>query len=91
MKNPNITAKKKFAILTKLMKTQKVSSIPPIFDQNRVVTSAQEKCDIFNEYFSSKATVDGNDDPKPDLPPRDNIQENLNEINPSCAAASPHN
>ena len=83
MKNPNISAKKKFSILTKLMKTQKVSSIPPIFDQNKVVTGAQEKCDIFNKYFSAKATVEGEDDPVPNLTPREDILENLNQINTS--------
>ena len=53
MKNPEISAKKKFSILTKLMKTQKVSTIPPILDKDKVVTNAQAKCKIFNDYFAS--------------------------------------
>ena len=83
MKNPDISAKKKFSILSKLMKTQKVSSIPPILDGEKVVTDAQEKCNIFNDFFASKATVSGDDDEVPDLEPKDDIFEGLNDINTS--------
>ena len=83
MKNPEISAKKKFSILTKLMKTQKVSTIPPILDKDKVVTDAQAKCKIFNDYFASKASVPGNDDQVPDLAPRDDIVENLTTVNTS--------
>ena len=77
MKNLEISAKTKFSILTKLMKTQKVSNIPPILDNGKVVTDAQAKCKIFNNYFASKATVPGNDDQVPNLPLRDDIKENM--------------
>ena len=83
MKNPEISAKKKFSILTKLMKTQKVSTVPPILDNDKVVTDAQAKCKIFNDYFASKASVPGNDDEVPNLVPRDEIQDNLATINTS--------
>ena len=83
MKNSDISAKKKFSILTKLMKTQKVSTIPPILDNGKVVTDAQAKCKIFNDYFASKASVQGNDDVVPNLMPRDDILENLSNINTS--------
>ena len=83
MKNPEISAKKKFSILTKLMKTQKVSTIPPILDNGKVVTDAQAKCKIFNDYFASKASVPGNDDEVPNLTPRDDINENLTTVNTS--------
>ena len=75
MKNPEISAKKKFSILTKLMKTQKVSTVPPILDNDKVVTDAQAKCKIFNDYFASKASVPGNDDEVPNLIPRDEIPQ----------------
>ena len=83
MKNPNITAKKKFTILSKLMKTQKVATVPPILDGERVVTDAQEQCKIFNEFFASKATVPGNDDLVPSLTPKDEILTDLTNINTS--------
>ena len=83
MKNVEISAKKKFSILTKLMKTQKVSNIPPILDNGKVVTDAQAKCKIFNDYFASKAAVPGNDNQVPNLPPRDDINENLSNVNTS--------
>ena len=83
MKNPDISAKKKFSILSKLMKTQKVSSIPPILDGDKVVTDAQEKCKIFNDFFASKATVPGDDEEVPYLAPKDEILEGLNHINTS--------
>ena len=83
MKNVEISAKKKFSIITKLMKTQKVSNIPPILDNGKVVTGAQAKCKIFNDYFASKATVPGNNDQVPNLPLRDDIKENLSNVNTS--------
>ena len=83
MKNPDISAKKKFSILSKLMKTQKVSAVPPILDGEKVVTDAQEKCKIFNDFFASKATVPGNDDPVPNLAPKDEILVDLTNINTS--------
>ena len=36
-----------------------------------------------NKYFSAKATVEGEDDPVPNLTPREDILENLNQINTS--------
>lgn len=68
MKNSEISAKKKFSIITKLMKSQKVSSVPHLKEGDTIVTSLQEKCDTFNDFFSSKATVTGADDPVPELP-----------------------
>ena len=83
VKNSDIFAKKKFSILTKLMKTQKVSNVPHLKEGDTVVTNAQEKCNIFNDFFSSKATVPGVDDPVPELPEKENITEPLNNINTS--------
>jgi hypothetical protein len=80
MKNHNISAKKKFSILTKLMKTQKASTVPPIMDNNTIVTNAKEKCELFNDFFASKATVPGPNDPVPNLNPRDDITTELKEI-----------
>ena len=77
MQNYEISAKKKFSILLKLMKSQKVSSIPPLLSNNTVINDAQRKSQIFNDLFIAKATVDGLDDPVPDLDPIDSIVESL--------------
>ena len=83
MKNSDIPAKKKFSILTKLMKTQKVSNVPHLKEGDTTVTNSQEKCNLFNDFFSSKATVPGVNDPVPELPEKENITEPLNNINTS--------
>ena len=79
LQNHKISAKKKFSILTKLMKSQKLSSIPPIISKNEVINDAQRK----NDIFTAKATVEGNDDPVSVLEPLENILESLDQINTS--------
>ena len=83
MQNHEISAKKKFSILTKLMKSQKLSAIPPIISQNEVINDAKRKSDIFNDLFTAKASVEGNDDPAPVLEPLDSVLESLEQINTS--------
>ena len=61
------------------MKSQKLSSIPPIISKNEVINDAQRK----NDIFTAKATVEGNDDPVSVLEPLDNILESLDQINTS--------
>ena len=46
MHNYHISAKKKFTILTKLMKNNKISRIPPIIEKDQVITDPQQKADI---------------------------------------------
>ena len=77
MQNYEIPAKKKFSILLKLMKSQKLSSIPPILSNNEVIDDAQRKSQIFNDIFTAKATVEGGNDAVPDLDPIDSIFESL--------------
>ena len=83
MHNYSISAKKKFAILTNLMKNGKISSIPPLLDNDKVINDQQEKNNIFNDIFASKATVIGNNDPVPTLEPNDKIHSPLNFLNTS--------
>jgi hypothetical protein len=83
MHNSCISAKKKFSILSKLIRTQKVSSVPPINSNGGVVTNSQEKANIFNNFFADKATVPGNGDPVPPLQPRDDILTPLTQFNTS--------
>ena len=83
MHNYHISAKKKFSILTKLMKNNKISRIPPIIENGQVITDPQQKADIFNNFFASKSSVKNAQDPAPDLPPRNDIFEKLDSINTS--------
>ena len=83
MKNREISAKKKFNILTKLMKNQKQSVIPPLIENDEVINDSQTKADIFNDLFTSKATVSGMNDPVPNLPEKNNIFSSLTKINTS--------
>ena len=46
MHNYHISAKKKFSILTKFMKNNKISRIPPIIENGQVITDPQQKADI---------------------------------------------
>ena len=68
MHNSNISAKKKFCILSKLMKNNKVSHIPPIIEKDKIITDPKEKADIFNNFFASKSSVQGANDPPPVCP-----------------------
>ena len=67
MRNSNISAKKKFSILIKLMKNSKKSQSPPLIEGEKAVSDPQEKSDLFNTYFSSKSTVPNPDDSPPHL------------------------
>ncbi len=83
MHNSSISAKKKFNILKRLMKNNKIANIPPLFQNGNVINDAQTKSNIFNELFANKATVSGNDDPIPILPEKNDITSSLDNINTS--------
>ena len=61
MNNFSISAKKKFSILLRLMKSSKFSSISPLNEDDQIVNEPKNKTEIFNEYFASKSRVDGSD------------------------------
>ena len=83
MSNNEISAKKKFSILTKLMKNQKTSNIPPLIQGNTVINDAKIKSEHLNDIFVSKATVQGSEDPVPVLDPIESISSSLSSINTS--------
>ena len=66
MQNYDISAKKKFSILTKLMKNQKGSNIPPLIQNGQVINDPKSKSEHLNDIFVSKATVPGANDCVPD-------------------------
>ena len=65
------------------MKNNKVSHIPPIIEKDKVITDPKEKADVFNNFFASKSSVQGANDPPPVFPPNENIFEKLSSINTS--------
>jgi hypothetical protein len=65
------------------MKNNKISRIPPIIENDQVITDPQQKADIFNNFFASKSSVQNAQEPAPDLTPRNDIFENLSSINTS--------
>ena len=83
MQNYEISAKKKFSILTRLMKNQKTSNIPPLLHNGEIVNDPKIQSELFNNHFVSKATVPGSDDPVPFLKPNDSITCPLSSINTS--------
>ena len=68
--------KKKFGILLKLMKNCKVSSTPPLIENDNIINDPKEKSNIFNDFFASKSTVPNCNDPPPHLP----CDEGLNKL-----------
>ena len=65
------------------MKKNKVSFIPPIIEDDKVITEPEKKSDIFNKFFASKCSVPGADEPAPDLPSKEGIFETLSNFNTS--------
>ena len=67
MRNHDLKHKKKFEILLRLTKKYKNSSIPPIVENDLIVNSAEEKSDIFNNFFAEKSSLPSFDDEAPEL------------------------
>ena len=75
--------KKKFSILTKLLKNQKGSNIPPLIQNGQVIKDPKSKSEFHNDIFVAKATVPGNNDSVPALDPIQSISSSLTAINTS--------
>jgi hypothetical protein len=67
LNNPAISAKKKFGILLKLMKSNKFCNISPLVENDSTINDPHEKSNIFNTFFASKSTVPNPNDPAPHL------------------------
>ena len=62
--NPDVPARKKFAILQKLTNSSKNTVIPPLIEGENTVSDPLEQAEIFNQYFTGKSNVrNPNDDP----------------------------
>ena len=82
MNNPNLSPKRKFNILLKLMKNNKVSTTPPLIENDDTINDPKTKSNLFNEYFASKSKVCGNNDASPILDKIQNI-DSLSSLNTS--------
>ena len=82
MNNINISAKKKFNILSKLMKTNKFTLIPPLVENNSSIQDPSVKSNILNKFFSSKSTVQNPNDEPPTLDKKE-VLSPLGQINTS--------
>ena len=83
MHSAHLSAKKKFNILKRLMKNQKISSIPQLIKDDVYVNDPLTKSNILNDIFAAKATVHGDHDPVPNLPVNENIMAALTDLNTS--------
>ena len=82
MRNNNISAKKKFGILLKLMKNNKHTQTPPLREGQNSINDPQEKSELFNKYFPEKASIQNPEDEPPILPRMNGILD-LDSINTS--------
>ena len=57
------------------MKNYKFSTTPPLIEEENIVNDSREKCNIFNNFFSSKSTVSNFEDPSPNLAPIEGINK----------------
>ena len=64
------------------LKNNKISSTPPIIENEHIINDPKEKSNVFNNYFASKSRVPNFDDPVPHLPIRDGLNK-LNMLNTS--------
>ena len=100
--NSNETVpKKKFELLKNVTNCGKGAIIPPLLVDNNVISNPREKADIFNNQFVKKASLDGSDDPVPEVPEAgydtielSTIQTDYLELGPiikdlKCASFSP--
>ena len=82
LRNSDLSAKKKFSILFKLMKNNKFTNIPSLIENNSIIHDPLEQSNIFNNFFASKSSVYNPEDPVPFLQRKEGIVP-LNMINTS--------
>ena len=67
MQNDEISAKKKFSILAKLLNNKKYSSIATLIENGSVIEDSQKKSEVLNKYFTDKSKVSNEHDVVPEL------------------------
>jgi hypothetical protein len=67
LNDPNICRKKWWKLVKTAYSTNESSTVPDLNVNNRVVENPVEKCNIFNEFFSSQSSVDDSNANLPEL------------------------
>lgn len=80
--------KKKFQLLKNVTNGGKCSGIPPLLANNDVISNPSEKAIIFNTQFAKKASIEGPDDPVPNVTTRENTTD-LSEIHTNYLEIGP--
>ena len=57
MINPSISAKKQLKILIKFMNNQKISIIPTLIENKKIIDDPILKSNILNAHFADKSSV----------------------------------
>ena len=68
LKSNETSPKKKFQLLKNVTNCGMGAGIPPLLVDNDVISNPREKTDIFNNQFAKKASLEGRDDPVPEVP-----------------------
>ena len=58
-------SKRKFGLIQRITNTGKILSIPPLIDNDIVISDPLQKSETFNAHFASKSTTPNSFDPKP--------------------------
>ena len=65
--NPETGQKKYWTTLKTILRKNIVSRIPPILKDNKFIVAAEEKCELFNEFFRKQCVVPITSSKLPDL------------------------
>ena len=89
MGNPNMAPKKKFELIERITNTGKNSNIPPLIDNDEVISNPKIKAKVFNAHFASKSTIINSSDKGPHLEEVD-THSKLDKIYTSKFELGPH-
>ena len=67
LSDPNLTIRNFWKISKRVMDGKSERTIPPLFENDSLITEDDRKADIFNNYFASIASFD-HSEPLPNLP-----------------------
>ena len=98
--NPETVQKKYWTTLKTILRKNIVSRIPPILKENKFIVAAEEKCELFNEFFRKQCVVPITSSKLPDLNKttplsiknviftEDDITKHIKKLNPMAMTTS---
>ena len=57
LSDPSVSSKTYWFILKSLLMDKKVSCIPPVFHENKIITDCREKAGLFNSFFANQCSL----------------------------------